>query len=106
MSVLIVPPNEQDQSKQNATLRQLAEGRSNAVGLVTLTQSATTTSVTAVNCAQSSYPFMFPATANAAAEVGNGTMYVTVTNILNGSFTITHANNAQTNRVFYFICLG
>jgi hypothetical protein len=39
-----------------------------------------------------------PTTANTAAQLGNGTIYVN--GRANGSFTLTHANNAQTDRIF------
>lgn len=85
-------------------IRDLFQGRSNAVGSVTLTANQATTVVTATNCGASSQPFLMPRTANAAAEVGGGTIYVSA--VANGSFTITHANNAQTDRTYGFVCLG
>jgi hypothetical protein len=45
-----------------------------------------------------------PATANAATELGNGTMYVSA--VANGSFAITHGNSAATGRLFLFALLG
>lgn len=45
-----------------------------------------------------------PAWANAAAEVGNYTMYVRA--VANGVFTITHANSATTGRVFLWAVVG
>jgi hypothetical protein len=47
-----------------------------------------------------------PQTANASAEIGNGTMYVTVANRLTGAFTITHANNAQADRTYSVSIIG
>jgi len=41
---------------------------------------------------------------NAATEVGNGT--IRVSTVANGSFTVTHANNAQTDRMFLYAALG
>jgi hypothetical protein len=63
-----------------------------------------TTTVTAVNCGAGSVVLLVPKTANAAAELGNGTAYISA--VANGSFTITHANNAQVDRTFGFVCLG
>jgi hypothetical protein len=78
-------------------IRELADGRSNGFGSVTLADGTATTGTDTV------VTFM-PTTANAAAEVGAGGMYVgTVTN---GSFTITHANNAQTDRTFTYCLQG
>lgn len=87
-----------------ATIIQLCQGRSNAVGRVTLTASAATTAVPAVNCAEGSTPVLTALTANAAAEIGNGTIYVST--VANGSFTITHANNGQTDRVYAWAAYG
>lgn len=87
-----------------AVIRQMIAGRSNAVGTVTLRATNTTTVVPAPNCAAGSHPFLEARTANAAAERGNGTMYVSA--VANESFTITHANNAQTDRTFSYVALG
>lgn len=83
---------------------QAINGRHNAAGSVTLTANAATTVVNQPNCSRDSSPTLTPATAHAAAEVGNGTCYVS--SVDNGSFTITHANNAQADRTFYFQCNG
>ena len=48
--------------------------------------------MTAPNCGAGSTVLPFAKTANAAAEIGNGTMYIGAVN--NGSFVVTHANNA------------
>lgn len=45
-------------------------------------------------------------TAHAAEELASGTMYVLEANRLAGSFVITHANNAQTDRTFRWIASG
>jgi hypothetical protein len=41
-----------------------------------------------------------PTTANAAAEIGNGTIYVSSRG--KQTATITHANNSQTDRTFAY----
>lgn len=95
---------ETDPKKIVLALQQLAAGRSNAVGCVTLATASATTTVTTANCAPGSTPILVPASANAAAEVGNGTMYVS--SVASGSFTITHANSATTGRTFLYAILG
>jgi hypothetical protein len=95
---------ETDLKKIVLAIQQLASGRSNAVGSVTLTTGAATTTVTDSNCSSGSVPILVPATANAAAEVGNGTMYVSAVD--NGSFTINHANSATSGRTFKYALLG
>jgi hypothetical protein len=96
--------DDKDITKVAYAIRQIAQGRSNATGTVTLTANAATTAVSFVNCATTAVPILVPTTANAAAEIGNGTMYVSA--VANGSFTITHANNAQVDRTFLFACIG
>ena len=84
-------------------IRQLIQGRNNAYGTVTLTAGATTTTVTASTINKGAGVVLCPTTANAAAAIP--TTYVTVaTN--GGAFTITHANNAQTDRTFTYLVLG
>lgn len=84
-------------------LQQLASGRSNAIGTVTLASSGTTTVVSNDNCASGSTPLLTPVTAAGATEVGNGTMYVS--GVLNGSFTITHSAGVA-NRSFRYCIIG
>lgn len=96
--------SEQSWLRTTTAIRSLAEGRSLAVGTVTLTANVATTVVTFTNCSQNSKIFLSPTTANAAAEVGAGTLYVS--SVGNGTFTLTHANNAQTDRTFAFVALG
>lgn len=104
MTAYVPGLDEKDQKAVIRSLRELASGRSNATGTVTLTTSTTTTAVTNANCAAGSTIIVTPTTANAATEVGNGTMYVSA--VANGSFTITHASSATTGRTFLYAILG
>ena len=97
-------PTETNLYKLVRAIRELFEGRSNAVGTFTLTANVATTVVTAANCGSGSSVLATAKTANAAAEIGNGTMYIAT--IGNGSFTVTHANNAQTDRTFLWAAFG
>lgn len=83
-------------------IRELFEGRSNAVGTVTLTASTTTTTVSTFNVGPESGVFLSPKTANAAAALAS--TYVSATDA--GSFTLTHANNAQVDRTFAYEIAG
>ena len=101
MSVQNLPtPEDKNLQRVSYAIKQIAQGRSNATGTVTLTANAATTTVTNVNCSSESGVWFTAKTANAAAEIGNGTMYLSA--VANGSFTVTHANNAQTDRIFYY----
>jgi hypothetical protein len=107
MTAYVPGITETDLKKIVLAIQQLAAGRSNATGTVTLTPSAATTTVTPTQTgtiAAGSTPILTPTTANAATEVGNGTMYVSA--VANGSFTITHANSATTGRTFLWAILG
>jgi hypothetical protein len=104
MTAYVPGITETDLKKIVLALQQLAAGRSNAVGSVTLATGSATTIVAAENCAPGSTPILTPASASAAAEIGNGTMHVSA--VANGSFTITHANSATPGRSFLYAILG
>jgi hypothetical protein len=104
MTAYVPGITETDLKKIVLALQHLAAGRSNAVGTVTLATGSATTTVTTANCAQGSTPILTPASASAAAEFGNGTMYVSA--VANGSFTITHANSATAGRTFLYAVTG
>lgn len=85
-------------------INELIRGRSNAVSQVTLTPSAGSTIVSSPNFNENAEVILFPKTAAAAAELGNGTVYAAVT--ATGTVTITHANNATANRTFGLLVVG
>jgi DNA-binding beta-propeller fold protein YncE len=87
-------------------LQQLRNGKMEIVGELTLTAGAASTAVTDIRVSPQSVIVWHPRTANAAAELAAGTMYVTDANMGNGTFTVTHANNAQVDRTFRFAVLG
>jgi hypothetical protein len=97
-----ISTNETDQTKINRAIQQLEQGRLNVAGVCTLAAGATTTTVKAPNCGAASQVFLTARSADAAAALA--TTYVSA--VANGSFTITHASNAQTDRTFGFACLG
>jgi hypothetical protein len=104
MSGNVPSPSEKDVYKLSRAIRELFEGRSNAVGSCTLTANVASTIVKAANCGAGSAVLLTPTSAHAATEVGNGTIYVSA--VASGSFTIVHANNAQTDRTFLYAALG
>lgn len=97
-----VSTNETDQTKINRAIQQIEQGRLNVTGTCLLTPSATTTVVKAANCGAGSKVQLTATSANAAAATAS----TFISAVANGSFTITHANNAQTDRTFGFACLG
>ena len=104
MSALVLGSAETDLKRIVLAVNQLTEGRSNAVGAVTLRANQTTTTVTAPNCGAGSHVFLFPRTANAAAVFA--TTYVLSSNVTAGQFVITHASDADVDQTFSYVCLG
>jgi hypothetical protein len=82
----------------------LRNGKVDSRDSITLTISVASTTLTDPNIGPQSFIGFMPTTANAAAEIGNGTMYVS--SRTQGSATITHANNAQADRTFAYVVLG
>lgn len=97
-----IPPSGLTEREIHDILRQLVEGRSNATGSVTLTPSAASTVVNSTTINANGQPFLFPKTAHAAAE--HATTYASITAA--GVLTITHANNAISDRTFSWAVFG
>jgi hypothetical protein len=82
----------------NQAIRELATGASNSLSQVTLRASLTTTVVSDPLAAPESHVDLCPLTANAAAA--QATTYVSAR--ARGSFTLTHASAASTDRTFSY----
>jgi hypothetical protein len=107
MTAYVPSINETDPKKIILSLQQLAAGRSNATGTVTLATGSATTVVTPTQSgmiAVGSQPIFTPMTAAAAAELASGNMYVSV--VAKDTFTITHTNSATAGRTFLYAILG
>lgn len=102
MSVAIVQTNEKDLTKFAFAVQQLAQGRSNAVGEVTLTAGAATTTVNNQTCGTESIILLMPKTANAAGALAT----TWVSHVGPGTFTLSHANTGATDRTFGYINVG
>lgn len=90
------------------TVNGAMSGRTNNTDSVTLTANAasTTVSLSKGRLAEGSVILFEPTTANAAAEIYGGTMYVSGRDVRGANFTITHANNAQSDRTFKYAIIG
>ena len=99
-----VNPKEDDVRRVSVAVNLLADNRSDGYGSFTLTANTATTVVTEAKVANYSTIIMTPTTANAAAELGAGTIYVSAK--ADGSFTLTHASNAQVDRTFDYTWSG
>jgi hypothetical protein len=86
------------------SIRDLFFGRCNAYGRFTCTTNAASTVVSAPNCGPDSEVMLQAVTANAAAEVGNGTIYISARG--QGTFTVVHANSATASRTFAYRIVG
>lgn len=90
------------------TINGCLNGKTNNTSTVTLnTSTATTTVVLAEGRLGPNTVILFePTTANAAAEIGAGTMWVSTKDPLNNRFLITNASNTQNDRTFNFVLIG
>ena len=86
------------------SVRELWQGRSFAVGEVTLRAGETTTVVPAPNCGAGARVFLSPRTASASGAVE--TTYVPVASVIAGQFTVMHANAVSVDRTFGYECRG
>lgn len=80
----------------------LIAGKARVTGSVTLTASATSTVVSDNQFESGMVPVLIPTTANAATALA--TTYVSARS--KGSFTLTHASNAQADKSFLYVRLG
>ena len=101
MAGLTLQPGEKDPRKISDVVRQLMEGKSNAVGTLTLTPSATTTTVQATTCSPSSFVFLSPQTQDAANDMATTSVVAG-----NAQFVVTHANNPRVDRTFGYAVIG
>jgi hypothetical protein len=82
----------------------IMRGKINATLDVTLTPSAATTTVSDARIGGSCGIYLMPLSANAAAEIGNGTIWWGTPG--NQTVTLNHANNAQADRTFRLLIIG
>lgn len=80
----------------------ILRGKTNNVTTVTLTANAATTTLTDSRIGGGSFIGFSPTTSNAAA--GMTALYVSAK--AKGSATLTHANNAQTDRTYDVVIVG
>jgi|SRR6185312_16831274 len=107
MSTLLLPPQGAGPRDIATALNQAIKGKLNCVGTVTLAANVASTVVNDALVGVGSVVLLFPQTAHAAVELGNGTIYAAPGDyVTKTSFTLTHANNSQTDRVFGWALLG
>ena len=96
--------NERRPEKIVLAIQQLFAGRTRAAGTFTCAAGATTTVVANALVNVGDAVLLMPTTANAAAEIGAGTAWVSAVAI--GSFTVTHASASSTDRTFRYLAMG
>ena len=77
-------------------------GKINSTGSLTLTASATTTTLTDERIGSGSIILFMPTTANASTAFAN--LYVSAR--VDGSATLTHASSANTDQTFGYVVFG
>jgi hypothetical protein len=82
----------------------IMRGKINATLDVTLTVSTASTTVSDARIGGSCGIYLMPLSANAAAEIGNGTVWWGIPG--NQTVTLNHANNAQADRTFRLLIIG
>ena len=99
-----LPPQGGTQREIASVVNLLVDGKNNATGSFTLATSATSTTVSDLRAGTNSVISYMPTTANASAEIGAGTIYISAR--ADSSFTVTHANNSQSDRTFIYAIVG
>lgn len=93
--------DEKEHRRQMAVkINSINQSKFNCALEVTLTANSASTTIADARISSFSVILMMPITANAAAEISGGGLYIPETTMLNGSAVIQHANNAQTDRNF------
>lgn len=82
------------------------QGKVNAVADFTCTAGAASTVFTDPRLTVNSAVLFDPVTANAAAELAAGTLYVLTANRNSETWTVTHANAVSTDRTFKVLIIG
>ena len=85
-------------------IEQALNGKLRSYGSLTLDAGTAATTFVDSRIGPASYIGLMPTTANAAAEIGAGTCYISART--NGSATITHANNANADKSFMTVVIG
>ncbi len=96
-----LPPSGAQERDRDFAINELIRGKGNFFGEVTLRANQTTTTITGRNITADGVPLLFPTTSNAAAALAT-----TYGSVVAGTVTLTHANNAQTDRTFLYVVIG
>lgn len=98
-----LPPFGGDQRQVAEVVRGLMDGKSNNTGSITLTQSATSTTLNDRRISADSVILFMPLNDKAADEMAHGHMYVSSRG--QGTATITHGSHAH-DMIFAYVVIG
>jgi hypothetical protein len=87
-------------------VNRLLVGQMDVTTFFTLTANAASSTLTDSRININTAIILTPTTANASAEIGNGTIYISETGRVKGSVVLTHANNAQADRTYRVALIG
>lgn len=96
------PDEKRHRERLASAINALIAGKADVVGTFTLAANATSTTVSDNKFESNQVVVWAPTTANAAGAVGG--LYLSAR--AKGSFTLTHANTATTDRTFVYVRLG
>jgi hypothetical protein len=99
---LSIPDTGQHLRLVSTSLNNTINGKLNSTGSITLTASATSTTLTDARIGGNSVILFTPTTANAATALAN--LYVSART--EGSATLTHASSANTDQSFSYCIIG
>jgi len=103
LTVPLSNPDTKAHARQCAiTINNVMDGKINSTGQITLTASATTTTLTDARIGANSVLLFMPQTANARTAL-NG-LYIT--NRGNGSCTVNHPSSANTDQDLSYVIIG
>ena len=99
-----IPDGQQHRRLIAQWMREAHQGHIANTGSVTLGTGVAATSVTDFRVGPNSFIGLMPTTANAAGEIGGGTIYISSRSA--EGFTETHANTTTADRAFVYCILG
>jgi hypothetical protein len=106
MAIVRIAEHDQNEVRHTENIARavngLIAGKADVTETFTLTANSATTTVTDTKFESNMVVIWAPTTANAASAMTN--LYISSRS--RNSFTLTHANNAQTDRTFLYIRMG
>lgn len=93
-----------DEIRNRLMLAGVMKGETNSAGEFTLNANVASTTVSDIQVHPNTRIIPFPTTANAAAEYAS--TFIPLSTIIEGSFVVQHANNANADKTFMYLIGG